>query len=101
MNVAFRPPLPRDFDYCERLYFAEMERINRDLKLDGICKSRASGAGGRDAGADHYARRRRHRLAAKHDTRERLVPRAVLCGRTFPAARHRLSKNTGPKFRHP
>jgi GNAT superfamily N-acetyltransferase len=34
MNVAFRPAQPRDFDYCERLYFAEMERINRELKLD-------------------------------------------------------------------
>ncbi len=34
MNVAFRPALPQDFDYCERLYFAEMERINRELKLD-------------------------------------------------------------------
>jgi ribosomal protein S18 acetylase RimI-like enzyme len=34
MNVAFRPALPRDFDYCERLYFAEMERISRELKLD-------------------------------------------------------------------
>jgi GNAT superfamily N-acetyltransferase len=34
MNVAFRPALPEDFDYCERLYFAEMERINRELKLD-------------------------------------------------------------------
>jgi ribosomal protein S18 acetylase RimI-like enzyme len=34
MNVAFRPAEPGDFDYCERLYFAEMERINRELKLD-------------------------------------------------------------------
>ena len=34
MNVAFRPAQPGDFDYCERLYFAEMERINRELKLD-------------------------------------------------------------------
>ena len=34
MNVAFRPAQPEDFDYCERLYFAEMERINRELKLD-------------------------------------------------------------------
>jgi GNAT superfamily N-acetyltransferase len=34
MNVAFRPALPKDFDYCERLYFAEMGRINRELKLD-------------------------------------------------------------------
>jgi hypothetical protein len=24
MNVAFRPALPEDFDYCERLYFAEL-----------------------------------------------------------------------------
>jgi ribosomal protein S18 acetylase RimI-like enzyme len=34
MNVAFRPALPQDFEYCERLYFAEMERIHRELKLD-------------------------------------------------------------------
>lgn len=34
-NVAFHPALPGDFDHCERLYFAEMERINRELKLDG------------------------------------------------------------------
>ncbi len=34
MIVAFRPARPEDFDYCERLYFAEMERINRELKLD-------------------------------------------------------------------
>jgi hypothetical protein len=34
MNVAFRPVLPEDFDYCERLYVAEMKRINRELKLD-------------------------------------------------------------------
>jgi GNAT superfamily N-acetyltransferase len=34
MTIAFRPARPEDFDYCERLYFAEMERINRELKLD-------------------------------------------------------------------
>jgi GNAT superfamily N-acetyltransferase len=34
MPVTFRPARPHDFDYCERLYFAEMERINRELKLD-------------------------------------------------------------------
>jgi GNAT superfamily N-acetyltransferase len=34
MTVAFRPAGPDDFDYCERLYFAEMEQINRELKLD-------------------------------------------------------------------
>jgi GNAT superfamily N-acetyltransferase len=34
MIVAFRPAGAADFDYCHRLYFAEMERINRELKLD-------------------------------------------------------------------
>jgi GNAT superfamily N-acetyltransferase len=34
MNLAFRPARHEDFDYCEGLYFAEMERINRELKLD-------------------------------------------------------------------
>ncbi len=34
MNVVFRPALHQDFDYCEWLYFAEMERINRELKFD-------------------------------------------------------------------
>jgi GNAT superfamily N-acetyltransferase len=34
MIIAFRPASPKDFDYCERLYFAEMERLNRELKLD-------------------------------------------------------------------
>jgi hypothetical protein len=34
MNVAFRPALPGISTTCERLYFAEMERINRELNLD-------------------------------------------------------------------
>jgi GNAT superfamily N-acetyltransferase len=34
MIIAFRPASLTDFDYCERLYFAEMERLNRELKLD-------------------------------------------------------------------
>ena len=34
MIVGFRPAGPGDFDYCERLYFAEMQRIIRELKLD-------------------------------------------------------------------
>jgi GNAT superfamily N-acetyltransferase len=34
MIMAFRPAGPDDFGYCERLYFAEMERIVRELKLD-------------------------------------------------------------------
>jgi len=29
MNMAFRPARPEDFDYCERLYFLEMARIDR------------------------------------------------------------------------
>jgi GNAT superfamily N-acetyltransferase len=34
MLLSFRPARPADFAYCERLYFANMERINRELKLD-------------------------------------------------------------------
>jgi len=34
MAVTFRPANLEDFAYCERLYFAEMERIHRELKLD-------------------------------------------------------------------
>ena len=61
MNVAFRPALPEDFDYCERLYFAEMERINRELNRTGPCESRAPGVSGklqriqrRDVGCNCY-----------------------------------------------
>ena len=34
MPLSFRPGLAADFAYCERLYFANMERINRELNLD-------------------------------------------------------------------
>jgi hypothetical protein len=34
MMISFRPGVPEDFDYCARLYFAEMETIIRELKLD-------------------------------------------------------------------
>jgi ribosomal protein S18 acetylase RimI-like enzyme len=34
MTISFRPAVPADFDYCARLYFAEMETIIRELKLD-------------------------------------------------------------------
>ena len=34
MRIDFRPATPADFDYCARLYFANMEKINRELKLD-------------------------------------------------------------------
>jgi ribosomal protein S18 acetylase RimI-like enzyme len=35
MQVAFRPALAEDFDYCAGLYFAGMEQIIRELNLDG------------------------------------------------------------------
>jgi ribosomal protein S18 acetylase RimI-like enzyme len=34
MTISFRPAVPVDFDYCGRLYFAEMETTIRELKLD-------------------------------------------------------------------
>jgi ribosomal protein S18 acetylase RimI-like enzyme len=34
MTVAFRPARLEDFGYCQRLYFAEMQHIHRELKLD-------------------------------------------------------------------
>ena len=55
---------PRAFDYCEGPYFAEMERINRELKLDrDVQVASPSPVGGR-ASSDHHARWRRYRLAA-------------------------------------
>jgi GNAT superfamily N-acetyltransferase len=34
MLIAFRPALPQDFGYCERLYFSGMKKIIEELKLD-------------------------------------------------------------------
>jgi ribosomal protein S18 acetylase RimI-like enzyme len=34
MPISFRPARLEDFDYCARLYFAEMEKTIRELKLD-------------------------------------------------------------------
>ena len=34
MQIALRPALAKDFDYCERLYFAGMDWIIDELKLD-------------------------------------------------------------------
>ncbi len=34
MQIALRPARAGDFDYCAALYFAEMERIIRELNLD-------------------------------------------------------------------
>ena len=33
MQISFRPALPQDFDYCAQMYFAEMEKIIRELNL--------------------------------------------------------------------
>lgn len=33
-QISFRPARAHDFDYCARLYFAEMESIIRELNLD-------------------------------------------------------------------
>ena len=34
MQILLRPGCAHDFDYCKRLYFAGMERIIQELKLD-------------------------------------------------------------------
>ena len=34
MQIALRRALPQDFEYCKRLYFAEMESIIEELHLD-------------------------------------------------------------------
>ena len=34
MRTSFRQARPQDFEYCAKLYFAGMERIIRELKLD-------------------------------------------------------------------
>jgi hypothetical protein len=39
MQIALRPAHVGDFDYCAALYFAEMERIIRELNLDRIAQA--------------------------------------------------------------
>ncbi len=39
MLIAFRPALGQDFDYCRRIYFAEMEWIIRELHLDEVVQA--------------------------------------------------------------
>jgi|SRR5579872_2317607 len=34
MQIALRPALVQDFEYCKRVYFHEMERIIQELHLD-------------------------------------------------------------------
>lgn len=39
MPIAFRPALAVDFEYCRRIYFAEMEWIIRELRLDELAQA--------------------------------------------------------------
>ena len=36
MEITLRPARTHDFDFCEALYFAGMENIIRELKLDRV-----------------------------------------------------------------
>ena len=39
MQIAFRAATAHDFDYCRRLYFAEMEWIIRELQLNAVAQA--------------------------------------------------------------
>jgi hypothetical protein len=79
MQIALRPAHAGDFDYCAALYFAEMERIIRELNLD-----RTAQAASLRQRWDfiqvriRHAGRHRHRLVAENDTRRCAVSRAAL-----------------------
>jgi hypothetical protein len=63
MPISFRQALDQDFDYCERLYFGEMEWIIKELHLDKAAQAATfQQQWGSDAGSDHSARRLRCRL---------------------------------------
>ena len=38
MPITFRQASEHDFDYCKRLYFAELGWINRELGLNGVAQ---------------------------------------------------------------
>lgn len=40
MLIALRPALAEDFDYCKRVYFAEMEWIIRELHIDELAQAK-------------------------------------------------------------
>lgn len=54
MNGAFRSALPQNFDHCERRYFAEMESINRTLKLNRNLQAVLQRIQRRDVGRNSY-----------------------------------------------
>jgi GNAT superfamily N-acetyltransferase len=39
MLIALRPARSQDFDYCKRIYFAEMDWIIRELHLDEVAQA--------------------------------------------------------------
>jgi ribosomal protein S18 acetylase RimI-like enzyme len=39
MQIALRPALLEDFDYCKRLYFSGMQRIIEELNLDSAAQA--------------------------------------------------------------
>ena len=39
MQIGFRAATAEDFDYCKRMYFAEMEWIIRELHLDELAQA--------------------------------------------------------------
>jgi ribosomal protein S18 acetylase RimI-like enzyme len=41
MQITLRPARSQDFDFCAAMYFAEMENIIRELKLDRAAQSAA------------------------------------------------------------
>jgi ribosomal protein S18 acetylase RimI-like enzyme len=41
MLITFRPALHSDFDYCRRIYFAEMEWIIRELHIDELAQEKS------------------------------------------------------------
>jgi ribosomal protein S18 acetylase RimI-like enzyme len=41
MLIAFRPAVAADFDYCRRIYFAEMDWIIRELGIDELAQQKS------------------------------------------------------------
>jgi ribosomal protein S18 acetylase RimI-like enzyme len=39
MQIALRPAVAQDFDYCKRLYFAEMNWVIEELRLDRVAQA--------------------------------------------------------------
>jgi hypothetical protein len=39
MQIALRPAVPQDFEYCKRLYFAEMNWVIEELRLDRVAQA--------------------------------------------------------------